>query len=118
LKGEPSGLGRGHWRAAVLMKRRPGLGVQALARLTGPVQAGGEPDLSDLERAGYATRHAGEEDARRRPAVLTEAGRAFEARASERARAHLAGAYRAAGLDAVTAARRVLAAMAGRRRRP
>jgi hypothetical protein len=50
--------------------------------------------------------------------VLTEAGRAFEARASERARAHLAGAYRAAGLDAVTAARRVLAAMAGREARP
>jgi hypothetical protein len=35
LEGEPSGLGRGHWRAALLMKRRPGLGVQALARLTG-----------------------------------------------------------------------------------
>jgi two-component system phosphate regulon response regulator OmpR len=33
--------------------------------------------------------------------VLTEAGRAFEARASERARAHLAQAYRGAGLDAV-----------------
>jgi hypothetical protein len=43
LKGEPKGLGRGHWRAAVLMKRRPGLGVLALARLTG---------LSKQARAG------------------------------------------------------------------
>ena len=114
LVGEPHGLGRGHWRAAVLMKRRPGLGVQALARLTGPSKQGASRILRDLEAAGYATRAPGEEDARRRPAVLTEAGHAFEARASDRARAHLAGAYRAAGLDAVVAARRVLAAMAVR----
>lgn len=112
LEGEPRGLGRGHWRAALLMKRRPGLGVQALARLTGLSKQGASRVLRDLEQAGYATRPPGEEDARRRPAVLTEAGRAFEARISERVRAHLGAAYRAAGLDAVTGARRVLQAVA------
>ena len=35
LENEPARLGRGHWRAAFLLKRRPGLGVQELARLTG-----------------------------------------------------------------------------------
>jgi hypothetical protein len=34
-----SGLGRSHWRAAFLLKRRPGLGVQELARLTAQGQA-------------------------------------------------------------------------------
>jgi DNA-binding MarR family transcriptional regulator len=111
LEGEPKGLGRGHWRAAVLMKRRPGLGVQALARLTGLSKQGASRILRDLEAAGYAERRPGEEDARRRPAVLTEAGEAFEARGSERARAHLGQAFRLAGLDAVTGARRVLLAV-------
>ena len=112
LENDPAGLGRGHWRAAVLMKRRPGLGVQTLARLTGLSKQGASRILKDLEAAGYVELGRGEEDARRRPATLTELGRAFEARASERARAHLARAYRTAGLDAVTGARRVLQAVA------
>lgn len=112
LENEPKGLGRGHWRAAHLIKRRPGLGVQALARLTGLSKQGASRILRDLEQAGYAERPPGDEDARRRPAVLTEAGRQFEQRGSERARSHLAAAYRAAGLDAVTGARRVLGAVA------
>lgn len=112
LDGEPKGLGRGHWRAAVLMKRRPGLGVQALARLTGLSKQGASRILRDLEAAGYVERSAGEEDARRRPAVLTEAGRAFEARGTVPARNHLGQAFRLAGLDAVNGARRVLGAVA------
>ncbi len=113
LQDEPAGLGRGHWRAAVLLKRRPGLGVQALARLTGLSKQGASRVVRDLEAAGYVMRDPGE-DARRRPARLTDAGRAFESRVSEHARAHLAGAFREAGLDAVTAARRVLISVAGR----
>ena len=34
LQDHPSGLGRGHYRAALLLKRRPGVGVQELAQLT------------------------------------------------------------------------------------
>jgi len=113
LEGEPMGLGRGHYRAAFLMKRRPGLGVQELARLTGLSKQAASRALRDLEDAGYVVRDTTEMDARRRPASLTSAGEAFEARVSERLRNHLARAYRGGGLDAVAGARRILAALAG-----
>jgi DNA-binding MarR family transcriptional regulator len=118
LDGEPNGLGRGHWRAAFLLKRRPGMGVQELARLTGLSKQGASRTLRDLEAAGYVEKAAGEEDARRRPARLTVEGAAFEARVSERLRALLARAYRDGGLDAVGGARRILAALAGPRNAP
>jgi DNA-binding MarR family transcriptional regulator len=113
LEGEAHKLGRGHFRAAFLLKRRPGLGVKDLARLTGLSKQGASRVLRDLIEAGYAEAQANDEDARRRPTVLTAAGRAFEARAAERMRAHLATAYREGGLDAVLGARRILAAVAG-----
>jgi DNA-binding MarR family transcriptional regulator len=71
--------------------------------------------MSDLERCGYIEKTPGKGDARRRPAQLTAEGRAFEAKVSERLRAHLAFAYRSGGLEAVGGARRILAAMAGSR---
>lgn len=112
LEGEPNRLGRGHWRAAFLLKRRPGLGVQELARLTGLSKQGASRVLRDLEAVGYVEKSAAEMDARRRPAQLTVEGAAFEARVSERLRALLARAYRTGGLDAVAGARRILAALA------
>ena len=115
LEGEPSRLGRGHWRAAFLLKRRPGLGVQELARLTGLSKQGASRVLRDLEAAAYVEKSAAEMDARRRPARLTIEGAAFEARVSERLRGVLARAYRTGGLDAVAGARRILAALAGPR---
>ena len=113
LDGQPAGLGRGHYRAAFLLKRRPGLGVQDLARLTGLSKQAASRALRDLEDAGYVTRGSAELDARRRPAVLTPEGETFEARVSERLRSHLTRAYRGGGLDAVAGARRILAALAG-----
>lgn len=115
LETEPSKLGRGHWRAAFLLKRRPGAGVQDIARLTGLSKQGASRILSDLEKAGFAAKQASEEDARRRPTVLTPQGEAFEQRVSERLRGQLTRAYRTGGLDAVDGARRILAAMAGPR---
>lgn len=112
LAGAPGGLGRGHWRATVLLKRRPGLTVKALTRLTGLSKQGASRILRDLEDAGMVEREAEADDARRRPTRLTEAGLAFEALGGTAARAHLAAAFRSAGLDAVTSARRVLAAVA------
>jgi len=112
LEGEANRLGRGHWRAAFLLKRRPGLGVQDLARLTGLSKQGASRVLRDLEKAGYVEKGAGEIDARRRPARLTGEGAAFEAKVSERLRGLLARAYRTGGLDAVAGARRILAALA------
>jgi DNA-binding MarR family transcriptional regulator len=113
LEGESAGLGRSHYRAALLLRRRPGLGVQALTALTGLSKQGASRVMRDLIAAGYATSEAGDLDARRRPTRLTLAGEAFEGRVSERLREHLARAYRDGGLDAAPGARRILAAMAG-----
>ena len=115
LEGEPYKLGRGHFRAAFLLKRRPGLGVKDIVRLTGLSKQGASRVLRDLIDAGYAVAAPGDQDARRRPTVLTPAGAAFEARVAERMRAHLSAAFRDGGLDAVLGARRIMAAVAGPR---
>jgi DNA-binding MarR family transcriptional regulator len=118
LENEAKRMGRGHWRAAFLLKRRPGIGVQDLARLTGLSKQGASRVLRDLETAGYVEKSAGAADARRRPAVLTAEGAAFEERVSERLRSLLSRAYRTGGLDAVAGARRILSAVAGPRNAP
>ena len=64
---------------------------------------------------GIVERGSGDLDGRRKPAVLTAEGLAFEARTAERLRALLARAYRTGGLDGVGGARRILAALAGPR---
>jgi len=115
LEGEAGGLGRSHFRALFLLKRRPGLGVQEMARLTALSKQGASRTLGELERMGLAERSSRGGDARRRPAVLTPAGAAVEARISERLRAQVARAYRAGGLDSVAGARRILTALAGGR---
>ena len=115
LDTEPSGLGRSHWRAALLLRRRPELGVQELAKLTGLTKQAASRTLSDLETLGLAEKTGGEFDARRRTTALTAAGRAFEGRVSERVRALVAKAWREGGLDGVPAAKRILNALAGSR---
>jgi DNA-binding MarR family transcriptional regulator len=115
LQDHPSGLGRGHYRAALLLKRRPGIGGQELALLTGLSKQGASRVLADLEKAGFIEKASAKGDGRRKPAQLTAEGRAFEARVSERLRAHIALAYRSGGLDAVAGARRILSAVAGAR---
>jgi DNA-binding MarR family transcriptional regulator len=115
LEGGANGLGRSHYRTLFLLKRRPGLGVRELARLTALSKQGASRTLGELERLGLVEKGPGEGDARRRPAVLTREGVACEARVSERLRAVIARAYRAGGLDAVAGARRILSALAGGR---
>ncbi|WP_269714258.1 MarR family winged helix-turn-helix transcriptional regulator [Caulobacter sp. NIBR2454] len=115
LEAEGNGLGRSHWRAALLLRRRPSVGVQELARLTGLSKQAASRTLSDLEKAGLAHKTAGELDARRRLTELTAEGAAFEARVSERLRALVAKAYRTGGLDGVAGTRRILSALAGPR---
>ena len=73
--------------------------------------------LKELTAAGYIETRASDTDARRRPAHLTETGRAFEARISHRMRAALAKAYRLGGLDKAPAATAVLGAIAAGVRR-
>ena len=115
LEGEPSGVGRSHYRTLFLLKRRPGLGVRELARLTALSKQGASRTLGELERLELVEKAPSEEDARRRPAALTAKGAALESRISERLRALIARAYRTGGLDAVAGARRILAALAGPR---
>ena len=114
-KAAGGGLGRSHYRALFLLKRRPGLGVQELARLTALSKQGASRTLGDLEKLGLAERSSKGADARRKPAVLTREGAAVEARISERLRAQVARAYRTGGLDSVAGARRILTALAGGR---
>jgi DNA-binding MarR family transcriptional regulator len=111
------GLGRSHWRAAFLLRRRPGVGVQDLAHLTSLSKQAASRILVDLEAKGLVEKTAGDLDARRRTAMLTPAGEAFEAAIGERLRNQLARAYRSGGLDAVGGARRILGALAGGRTR-
>jgi DNA-binding MarR family transcriptional regulator len=115
LAGEARGLGRSHWRAALLLRRRPALGVQELAKMTGLTKQAASRTLADLEKLGLAAKSDGELDARRKIVVLTAEGRAFEARVSERVRALVAKAWREGGLDGVPAAKRILNALAGSR---
>ena len=109
------GLGRPHWRAAFLLRRRPGLGVRDLSRLTGLSKQAASRTLADLVKLGLAETGTADLDGRRRPAHLTDTGRAFEERIAERLRALLGRAYRTGGLDGVAGARRILAALAGSR---
>ena len=115
LEAESLGLGRSHWRAAFLLKRRPGVGVQELARLTSLSKQAASKILADLEAKGLAEKAPGDLDGRRRAATLTTAGAAFEDRIAERLRGLLARSYRSGGLDGVAGARRILAALAGGR---
>lgn len=117
LEAEGVGLGRSHWRAAFLLRRRPGVGVQELAHLTSLSKQAASRILADLDGKGLIEKSAGDLDGRRRTAVLTARGEAFESAISERLRSHVARAYRAAGLDGVAGARRILAALAGGRTR-
>lgn len=115
LETEALGLGRSHWRAAFLLRRRPGIGVQDLSKLTSLSKQAASRTLADLEKAGLVERVSGDLDGRRRPATLTAEGVAFEQRTAERLRALLARAYRTGGLDGVAGTRRILAALAGSR---
>ena len=117
LDAEGLGLGRSHWRAAFLLRRRPGIGVQELAHLTSLSKQAASRILVDLAAKGLAQKTAGGEDGRRRSAALTPRGEAFEAAISERLRSLLTRAYRSGGLDGVAGARAILSAIAGGRMR-
>lgn len=111
------GLGRSHWRAAFLLRRRPGVSVQELANLTSLSKQAASRILVDLEAKGLVEKQAGDLDGRRRTAQLTAAGLAFESAVSERLRGQIGRAYRTGGLDGVAGARRILTALAGGRAR-
>ena len=117
LAADGLGLGRSHWRAAFLLRRRPGVGVQELAHLTSLSKQAASRILVDLAAKGLIEKSAGDLDGRRRSAALTDKGLAFESAVTERLRAQVGRAYRGGGLEGVAGARRILAALAGGRTR-
>jgi len=117
LAAEDAGLGRSHWRALFLLRRRPGVGVQELAGLTSLSKQAASRILVDLAAKGLIEKTAADVDGRRRSAALTGKGQAFEAAITERLRSQIGRAYRAAGLEGVAGSRRILAALAGGRTR-
>jgi DNA-binding MarR family transcriptional regulator len=110
-QGSPYTLGRGHYRAAFLIKLHPGLGVLELARLTGLSKQGASRVMGDLVKVGLVEPAESGGDARRRPVQLSQEGHAFEARISARLRGLMGKAYRAAGLEKAPAASAVLGAL-------
>ena len=78
------------------------------ARLNAPKQSLAR-NLNQLEGRGFVTRETDPADRRRRLVTLTPAGQTFARDATERRRSALRQAFLAAGPDAVTGARRVLA---------
>jgi DNA-binding MarR family transcriptional regulator len=112
---EGAGLGRSHWRALFLIRRRPALGVLDLAALSGLSKQSASKTLAELTRAGLVELTRDDLDGRRRGAALTAAGSVLEEKVSERLRARIAGAYRTVGAEGVLSARRLLAALAGGR---
>lgn len=117
MEAQGLGLGRSHWRAAFLLRRRPGVGVQDLAHLTSLSKQAASRILVDLAAKGLIEKSAGDLDGRRRSARLTAKGEAFEDAVTSRLRQELAHAYRSAGLEGVAGSRRILAALAGGRAR-
>jgi len=101
---EKEGLGRAHHRALYFIGRRPGLAVGELMASLGRV-------VKELTAKGLIAQSVGTEDRRERRLSLTESGVALEQALSAPQRALMAGAYRAAGAEAVAGFRKVLAGL-------
>lgn len=105
-------LGPAHYRALAAIRREEGLAVSDLQARLGVRKQSLARVLGELEKAGLIQRAPGREDRRQRLLTLTDTGREAERDASAALRERLAQVFRAAGADAVSGARAVLAALA------
>ena len=113
-----SGLGRAHHRAMYFIARRPGLSVGELIRLLNVTKQSLSRVLGDLVSRELATLAVGTKDRRERRITLTDAGLRLEHELFELLRQRMAGAYAAAGQDAVTGFWKVLAELLPETRKP
>ena len=111
---EQEGLGRAHHRALYFIGRRPGLAVGDLMATLGITKQSLGRVVKELTAKGLIAQSVGTEDRRERRLSLTEAGTALEQALSAPQRALMAGAYRAAGAEAVAGFRKVLAGLSRR----
>ena len=102
------GFGRAHHRVIYFVGRFPAITVSELLAILGITKQSLSRVLSQLVREGFVLQRQGTRDRRQRLLTLTEKGRTLERELSENQRARIAGAYRAAGADAVEGFRTVL----------
>lgn len=102
------GFGRNHQRVLHFVGREPGI---TMARLLDVVRVSKQSLsrlLNELAAEGLIERRANPKDRRQRRLQLTERGRELDQHLTGRLRHRLAGAYRAAGAEAVAGYHRVL----------
>ena len=105
---EREGLGRAHHRALYFIGRNAGLSVSDLMAILGITKQSLGRVLKDLFAKGLAAQIVGTDDRRERRLSLTDKGQALELALTAPQRALMAGAYRAAGAEAVAGFRTVL----------
>lgn len=102
------GLGRNHQRVLYFVGRHPGITMVELLGLVQLTKQSVSRLLRDLVGRGLIVRSLDHNDRRQRPLELTEQGRALDEQITGRLRQRLAGAYRAAGAEAVAGYHKVL----------
>lgn len=107
------GFGRAHHRVIYFVGRNPGMHVAALLDILHITKQSLSRVLAQLVRQGLITQRRGDKDQRQRLLELTPAGAELERRLTEKQRALLARAYRAAGAEAVDGFRQVLMGILG-----
>lgn len=95
-------LGRAHHRALYFIARQPGLAVSDLLRLLAITKQSLSRVLADLVRLQLVEQTVGTLDRRQRLLQLTPAGQQLESELFEALREKMAGAYAAAGQQAVS----------------
>jgi DNA-binding MarR family transcriptional regulator len=100
--------GRAHHRAVYFVGRYPGISVTELLNILKITKQSLSRVLSQLVRDGIVVQRPGPTDRRQRRLELTDKGRELEESLTTRQRERFAGAFRAAGADAVQGFRQVL----------
>jgi DNA-binding MarR family transcriptional regulator len=111
------GIGRTHQRIVHLVGRHPGIPMGDLIEVLRITKQTLSRMVSDLVAGGFLTRAAGRDDRRQRLLWLTEHGRRLDEELDGRLRRRLAGAYRAAGAEAVAGYHKVLLGLVDERAR-
>ena len=108
-----AGLGRAHARALHFIARNPGLSVAELLGFLKITKQSLNRVLNDLLSGGYVERKTGMQDRRTRRLQLTPSGKTLADAVWRAQRPLIAGAFRAAGQDAVAGFRKVLMGVIG-----
>lgn len=101
-------FGRAHHRVIYFVGRHPSITVNELLQILRITKQSLSRVLGQLVREGFIVQRPGLRDRRQRLLELTDKGAELERRLTENQRSRVAGAYRAAGAEAVDGFRTVL----------